>query len=74
MEEPSKFFLEAKSGRSTSECYKSISSWISYTAAKSAYFSSACIFISISSGRNNEDIHSIEWLADARAPKVHDNQ
>jgi hypothetical protein len=74
MEEPSKFFLEAKSGRSTSERYKSISSWISYTAAKSAYFSSACIFISISSGRNNEDIHSIEWSADARAPEVHDDQ
>jgi hypothetical protein len=74
MEEPSEFFLEAKSGRSTSECNKSISSWISYIAAKSTHFSSAYIFISISSGRNNEDIHSIEWSADARAPEVHDDQ
>jgi hypothetical protein len=74
MEEISEFFLEVKSGRSTSRCYKSISSWFLGTAAQSAYFSSACTFISISSGRNNEDIHSKEWSADARAPEVHDDQ
>jgi hypothetical protein len=28
----------------------------------------------ISSGRNNEDIHPIEWLIDARAPEVHYDQ
>jgi hypothetical protein len=71
MEEPSKLFMAAKSGRSTLECKDPISPRISGTAAQSAHFSSACIFTSISFGRNNEDIHPIKWLADARNPEVH---
>jgi hypothetical protein len=58
----------------TSECKDPIPSRISGTAAQSAHFSSACIFTSISFGRNNEDIHPIKWPADARTPKVHHDQ
>jgi hypothetical protein len=71
MEEPSKLFMGAKSGRSTLEFKDPIPSRISGTAAQSAHFSSACIFTSINFGRNNEDIHPIKWLADARNPEVH---
>ena len=74
MKEPSKLFMEAKSGRSTSECKDPIPSQISSTVTQSAYFSSAYIFTSISSGRNYEDVHPIKWPADAKAPEVHYDQ
>jgi hypothetical protein len=74
MEEPSKLFMEAKLGRSTSECKDPIPSRISSTIAKSAYFSSACIFTSISYRRNYEDVHPIKWPANARALGIHYDQ
>ena len=35
---------------------------------------SACLFTPISSRRNHEDIHPIEWSADARASEIHYDQ